>query len=59
MTQMTTDMFRLSSFKTCQRVLTRTPRRVPLVEQELHILPEHVQFVVHVAQSLVFIVVFC
>ena len=61
MSQITTDMFRLFPFRTCQRVLKRIPRRVSLVEQELRILPEHAQFVagVHVPQFLVFIVMLC
>ena len=69
MSQMTTDMFRLSYWPYSLRItgiVARMIRRVPLVEQNMTTLPEHMISSmgfcgprVHVTQCLVFCVVFC
>jgi hypothetical protein len=65
--QITADIFHLSSFTHSWLItefVTRKTRWVPLVEEELHTLPEHMSSSpvfngARVSQSLVFCVVFC
>ena len=65
--QITSDIFHLSSFTHSWLItefVTRKTRWVPLVEEELHTLPEHMSSSpvfngARVSQSLVFCVVFC